>query len=350
MKALPSIAFGQFIGSAGDVTARVSKGRQILSARAVHNHITTVAQATRRCSFAAISRRYKKLTQAQMAGWAILADKLKGSVVFGLPAQLTAHNAYVRLNTHRRMAGMPILSDAPAYVSDIPAVQYDDLWITPQTICFIGLQQPSSNHVLVFKMTPSLSPGTSSGWGQAVIITPGYTPEWGDAELTSCYTSVMGYSPESGKKYYCSFYWLDKSTGFIGEETIVSAICQEESIMHNAIYTPRIRVTMDSVTTDSVENLDMELSAALPVANVNVQMLGDNIAASSRFEVNDLSTLPKFSNMWLLGRASLEKKYTPILYQAWVETRNSVSTCIIAHRAGQQSKVATIDCTGFYQL
>lgn len=107
---------------------------------------------------------------------------------------------------------------------------------------------------------------------------------------------------------------------------------------------------MDSVTTDSVENLDMELSAALPVANVNVQMLGDNIAASSRFEVNDLSTLPKFSNMWLLGRASLEKKYTPILYQAWVETRNSVSTCIIAHRAGQQSKVATIDCTGFYQL
>ena len=92
MKALPSITFGQFRCSAGDVTARVSKGRQILSARAVHNHITTVAQAARRCSFAAISRSYKKLTQAQMAGWAVLAEKLKGSVVFGQAAQKTPNS------------------------------------------------------------------------------------------------------------------------------------------------------------------------------------------------------------------------------------------------------------------
>ena len=349
MKALPSIAFGQFRGSAGDVTARVSKGRQILSARAVHNHITTVAQAARRCSFAAISRSYKKLTQAQIAGWAVLAEKLKGSVVFGQAAQLTAHNAYIRLNIHRRMAGMPILSDAPAYASDIPAVEFDDLWISPQTVCFIGLQQPSPNHLLVFKMTQSLSPGTSSGWEQAVIITPGYTPEWGDAELTKFYTSVMGYTPESGKKYYCSFYWLDKSTGFTGEEVQVAALCREESVMHNDIYAPRVRVSTDSVTTDSVKDLDMELSPAIPIANVNVQMLGDNIAASSRFQLNDLSALPKFSNMWLLGRASEERGYTPMLFQAWIETRDSVSTCIIAHRAGEQSKVATIDCTGFYQ-
>lgn len=350
MKALPSIAFGEFRGSAGDVTARVSKGRQILSGRAVHNHITTAAQAARRCSFAAISRSYKKLTQSQMSGWALLAEKLKGCVVFGQAAQLTAHNAYVRLNTHRRMAGMPLLLDAPAYISDIPAVQYDDLWITPQTICFIGLQQPSSNHVLVYKMSSSLSPGTTSGWGEAVIITPGYTPQWGDAELTRFYTSVMGYSPELGKKYYCSFYWLDKSTGFIGEEMRVSAICREESIMHNAIYAPRIRVTADTVTTDSVKDLDMELAPGIPIANVNVQMLGDNIAATSRFQLNDLSALPKFSSMWLIGRAALENNYTPMLYQAWIETRNSVSTCIIAHRAGEQSDVATIDCSGFYQL
>ena len=35
MKALPSIAFNEFRGSVGDVTARVSKGRQVLSARTI---------------------------------------------------------------------------------------------------------------------------------------------------------------------------------------------------------------------------------------------------------------------------------------------------------------------------
>lgn len=64
---------------------------------------------------------------------------------------------------HSRMAGMPLLTDAPVYTSDISAVKFDDLWISPQTVCFIGLQQPSPNHLLVFKMTQSLSPGTSSG-------------------------------------------------------------------------------------------------------------------------------------------------------------------------------------------
>ena len=43
MKALPSIAFNEFKGSAGDVTARVSKGRQVLSARSMHSASKTPA-------------------------------------------------------------------------------------------------------------------------------------------------------------------------------------------------------------------------------------------------------------------------------------------------------------------
>ena len=37
MKALPSIAFNEFRGSAGDVTARVSQGRQVLSAEPLNS-------------------------------------------------------------------------------------------------------------------------------------------------------------------------------------------------------------------------------------------------------------------------------------------------------------------------
>ena len=73
-------------------------------------------------------------------------------------------------------------------------------------------------------MSPALSPGVSSGWGQTVIITPGLAPDWGDADLTALYTSVMGVAPEAGKKYFCEFYWLDKKTGFTGESMVISAV------------------------------------------------------------------------------------------------------------------------------
>ena len=40
MKALPSIAFNEFKGTAGDVTARKTGGRTVLNGRAQHSHIT----------------------------------------------------------------------------------------------------------------------------------------------------------------------------------------------------------------------------------------------------------------------------------------------------------------------
>lgn len=75
MKALPSIAFNEFKGSAegGGVTARVSKGRQVLSGRALPGNVTTAAQAARRCSFASISKAFRKLTDEQIQQWNTLA-------------------------------------------------------------------------------------------------------------------------------------------------------------------------------------------------------------------------------------------------------------------------------------
>ena len=107
MKALPSIAFNEFKGSAGDVTARVSKGRQVLSARSMHSSSKTPAQAVSRNRLAKISRSYKKLTDEQMKAWAVLAEKMKGISTFGQAAELTPHNAFVRINSNRAMVGMP---------------------------------------------------------------------------------------------------------------------------------------------------------------------------------------------------------------------------------------------------
>jgi len=281
MKALPSIAFNEFKGSAGDVTARVSKGRQVLSARSMHSSSKTPAQAVSRNRLAKISRSYKKLTDEQMKAWAVLAKKMKGISTFGQAAEMTPHNAFVRINSNLQMVGEPLMTDAPAYMNDVPEVLYDDLWISPEVIIFTGLQQPSESHVLVFKMSPALSPGVSSGWGQTVIITPGLAPDWGDADLTALYTSVMGVAPEAGKKYFCEFYWLDKKTGFTGESMAISAVCKESSTAYSQEYVPRVQFTEKMIANEENFNLgmDLELSRGSSIMSVEALLNINDVAS-----------------------------------------------------------------------
>jgi hypothetical protein len=281
MKALPSIAFNEFKGSAGDVTARVSKGRQALSARSMHSSSKPPAQAVSRNRLAKISRSYQKLNDEQMKAWAVLAEKMKGISTFGSPAELTPHNAFVRINSNLQMVGEPLMTDAPAYMNDVPEVLYDDLWISPEVIIFTGLQQPSESHVLVFKMSPALSPGVSSGWGQTVIITPDLAPDWGDADLTALYTSVMGVAPEAGKKYFCEFYWLDKKTGFTGESMVISAVCKESSTAYAQEYVPRVQFTEKMIANEENFNLgmDLELSRGSSIMSVEALLNINDVAS-----------------------------------------------------------------------
>lgn len=158
----PSIAFSDFSGSAKGVTARSTKGRTILSSKSQHDSITTPAQAVSRNTLSKISRSYKQLSDSQMKGWETLAGKMKGISTFGKAAELTAHNAFVRINTNRTLAGMPMLESAPVYTSDVPEVDYDDFWVTPDRIIFVGLNQPSEHHRLVVKMSQTTSTGVSS--------------------------------------------------------------------------------------------------------------------------------------------------------------------------------------------
>ena len=152
-----------------------------------------------------------------MNAWAVLAEKMKGISTFGQAAELTPHNAFVRINSNRAMVGMAPLTDAPVYKSDVPEVIYDDLWISPEAIVFTGLEVPSESYRLVVKMSPALSPGTINGWSKTVIVAPGIEPDWGDADVTKLYTDTIGVAPETGMKYYLECWWLDTETGFTGE-------------------------------------------------------------------------------------------------------------------------------------
>ena len=349
MKALPSIAFNEFKGSAGDVTARVSKGRQVLSARSMHSSSKTPAQAVSRNRLAKISRSYKKLSDEQMKAWAVLAEMMKGISTFGSPAELTPHNAFVRINSNLQMVGEPLMTDAPAYMNDVPEVLYDDLWISPEVIIFTGLQQPSENHVLVFKMSPALSLGVSSGWGQTVIITPGLAPDWGDADLTALYTSVMGVLPEAGKKYFCEFYWLDKKTGFTGESMAISAVCKESSTAYAQEYVPRTRITQDDVTEDSAgEGLDFELSPGSAICSADAILHGDYNVASTTFVLKKAPKNFIEGKAMVLARGTVDGNYSPQTFL--IEAMKWIGEYEISFksRAGHYEKPSEVHSTGVF--
>ena len=335
MKALPSIAFNEFKGSAGYVTARVSKGRQVLSARSMHSSSKTPAQAVSRNRLAKISRSYKKLSDSQMKAWAVLAEKMKGISTFGSPAELTPHNAFVRINSNLQMVGEPLMTDAPAYMNDVPEVLYDDLWIFPEMIIFTGLQQPSESHVLVFKMSPALSPGVSSGWDQTVIITPGLAPDWGDADLTALYTSVMGVAPEAGKKYFCEFYWLDKKTGFTGESMAISAVCKESSTAYAQEYVPRVRLTDDDIGyNEGVSDLDLEFSPGSAICSVVAMLHGHSNVASSNFETRKCVTNAVEGRGYILVRGTEENNYSPQTFELYIYKSDDILRVHFMSRGG----------------
>ena len=311
--------------------------------------MVTPAQAQSRNTLSKISRAYKQLSDSEMTAWEVLASHLKGISTFGSPAQLTAHNAFVRINTNLLLVGEPIRKEAPSYTNDVPEVLYQDLWITPEMIIFTGLEQPSDSHVLVFKMSHALSPGVSSGWGKTVIISPGMTPDWGDADLTTLYTEVTGLAPEAGKKYFCEFYWLDKSTGFTGESMAISAVCKESSTAYQEEYVPRARFTQEDVTEDSSgEGLDFELSPGSAICSADAILHGDYNVASTTFVLKKAPKNFIEGKAMVLARGTAEGNYSPQTFL--IEAMKWIGDYEISFkaRAGHYVKPSEVHSTGVY--
>ena len=237
MKVIPSIAFGEFFGSAGDVTARSIGGRTILNHKAYQSKVKTPAQAVSRNTLSKVSRAYKQLTDSQMKAWGALAEHLKGISTFGKAAEMTAHNAFVRVNSNRQLVGKPMCADAPAYLNDIPKVDIEDFWVSPDTLLFSGIEPPRDSYYLVVKMGPAQSMGVSSGWNNLVIISPDMIPDWGEVDLWDSYQSRFGNEPVLGQKYFIEMYWLDSDTGFVGETVRLKAIASDLSQIKHLPYT-----------------------------------------------------------------------------------------------------------------
>ena len=279
MKALPSIAFNDFSGTAGNVTARQTKTGTVLTVRPFPSKVVTVSQRDNRNAMARISRAFKKLTEVQMESWARLAEQMKSETVLGSAIPLTAHNAFVRLNRNRQMAGEGILMDAPLRNLFVPRVAYTEVVMTPQLIVFTGIKHEPAPYKLVVKMSASQSPGISSGWSKTVIISSDTEDDWGEADLTKLYLKTIGVEPVPGQKVFIESYWMDTSNGFTGQVFKDSVVVTGESS-----YQSRKRVTMDNLDPDTeqhVSAIDIEFSTGAPVIYYDTVCLGhDNIASS----------------------------------------------------------------------
>ncbi len=334
----PSIAFNGFSGSAGEVTARDVDGRTVLSGKSQQSKTKTPAQAVRRNTLSRISRSYRQLSDSQMKGWETLSEHMKGISTFGEAAKMTAHNAFVRINTNRALAGMPALSNAPVYTSDVPEVDYDDFWVTPERIIFVGLNQPSEHHRLVMKMSRTESTGVSSGWGNTVIVAPAFSPDWGDADITQSYLSTIGFLPVAGQKYFLSFWWMDTETGFTGESMAVSVICQELSAVKKAIYTPRNELTLDNISSLSsnvtVDKLYIEQAPGSALVIMDAHSVNSGYVAGISGKFKDVPDSYLSGRVYFPGRCNGRSKWAIGLYELFIYKAKSYTEWSLSGRCG----------------
>ena len=347
MIAKPSIAFNDFSGTAKDVTARNVKGRNILSVRAYQSKVVTPAQAVTRNQLSKISREYKQLSDSQMQSWEVLASHLRAASSIGSSADMTGHNAFVRVNVNRRLAGEAILLDAPSHLGSIPNVSYSTVSITPQLVVFGGITHESSPYKLVVKMSGSQSAGISNGWSRTVIIASDLEDDWGEADVTKLYLKTIGIEPNPGQKVFIEAYWMNTETGLSGQVYQDSVIVTGESS-----YQTRMKITMDSLDPEEeqhVSAIDVDYSTNSPVIYYDTVCLGHSNVASSEVVLDQELPSDLIGLSYALARGMGEDgSLHPQSYQIQATTFRQKTTLHFMHRGGKYIKPSEVFGTGVF--
>lgn len=339
MKAIPSIAFEGFSGSAKGVTARQVHGRTILSVKCYPTGYVTPIQVVRRSAMARITKAYKTLSDEQMRAWDALAKRSRGRSVFGKAAELSGINLFVSLNVNRVMAGLDILRTPPAQLSVLPNVDFSSIWVTPELVVIKGIKHQSNPLKLVVKVSDSQSAGVSQGWGHAVIVSPGMVDDWGDADVTKLYTQTLGVKPVVGKKIFFELYWLDTETGCTGISNKDSQIVLTEEEAEEAGMPVRLSYSVADLNVEEsgkFDALDIDFSTAAPVVYMEsiFGKSGDTAAGEVVLERSIPTELT--GHAFLVGRGDSEDgDLKPQSYLVYVTNRDGVGKMTFARRGGR---------------
>ena len=340
MKALPSIAFNEFRGTAKEVTARKVKGRTVLNGRAQHSRKKTPKQALRRANFAFITRQYKTLTAEQMKAWEQLAAQHREKALIGDGEPLTAHNLFVCLNANRAAVGVPLTKEAPENIHGSSYIKYDDIFITPTSLLITGLSDPATPTTkLVVKIASSSSNGVTKAWDRTVIVGESYVPDWGDVDLTEIYLKQFGVPIIVGHSYFLEMYWIDENSGYVSEISRAATVATENQSIKGVDYMPRSRVTMNDLNdTGGMVSLDMEASEGSVIMSIDAVCIdspgGSNISFTTKEPVSDII---RHSMGSCFGRCyEGNKSYMIAQFAIWTDNYKGASKITIAHRAGVQ--------------
>ena len=240
-----------------------------------------------------------------MYAWRVLAERMKGISTLGKSAELPSHNAFIRINSNRAMAGMPFLTDAPEYLNDLPEVDYTDFWVREDKLIFTGIETPTASSRLVLRMGAPQSNGISSGWGNLVIVSSDIDPDWGEVDALELYYDKFGVYPEEGKKYFIEMYWIDTETGFTGKRVRVGAICRNQSAVKEEGFIERNIVTEEMlVLPQNAEKLDYKVegvnAGAMIWANIEFEVGGITSGLDGR--VKDWNVSIPGGSYYMMGR------------------------------------------------
>lgn len=349
MKALPSIAFNEFRGTSGDVTARKVGGSTVLNGRTQHSHVKTPKQAERRGHFGFITRRFKTLTEEQRSAWEALALQHREKALTGSDEPLTAVNLFVCLNANRALLGVPLTLEAPEYIHGSSYIAFDDIWITPSRFMIRGLRDPdNANARLVVRVASTSSKGVSKLWGSTVILGKFFDSDWGDVELTEAYTAQFGVPIIVGNKYFIEMYWMDEYSGYISQITRVCYPAVEEKSIHGEDYAARERITqkdMVSNTMNSVQGMSVEFTSGSPLVSVQAELDGiQGIAASYAYFGTDVNIPYEENKLQAAVLARGQDGHSAQVYEMTVTkaTDHYDGSIVFSYRGGKYQKPSDV--------
>lgn len=315
MKLLPSIAFNDFSGSAGNVTARKVGDKTYLSTRTKHSKRKTSFQAATRCRFTDTVRGYADITEEQRQSWISLANNLGNYTTSTGSTSITGHNLFVAINTYRKICGKPQCNDAPSELRPSSYIGYNDFWLSPEHIVFTGLGQSANpNEVLYIEMYPAQSPAERRCWDRTVLVAICPTTDWGEVDITDAFLQKFGTPLTIGQMVFIKICRIDSECGYIKWYSMIAFPAQETSYLLDAVYFPRAKITMDKIVTTTqdyvCEYFDYELSSGSIISSndITINCLRD-ILISCEFSHNGLPDAFDFDLSYQYSRGTEEYNY-----------------------------------------
>lgn len=349
MKALPSIAFNEFRGTAGEVTARRIGGATVLNGRAQHSHVKSPKQSEHRAHFSYITKQFRLLTSEQQAAWACLASQHREHALIGGGEPLTAFNLFVCLNANRALLGVAPTYEAPSYIHGSSYIAFDDIWLAPSRFMISGLRDPENKNArLVVRIASTASNGVTKLWGQTVVLGKFHESDWGDVQLTEAYLDQFGVPIVVGQKYFIELYWMDEYSGYVSEISRVCYPAVDDLSIHGNQYVPRKRITQSDVVENernSVTDLKVEYTSGSPLLSVEAQLEGYSNVAASYIYLNKEIPLPEGTGQlccWALARGT--DTFSAQSYEITINrpSRYSDASMTFAHRGGKYAKPTDI--------